>query len=236
MKITELFSNLSRTALLEESYKDFKRIFISKTLELDRSSVLKSAQEQAERIERRFVNLQRYMERGDISYWIGRINGTSSLAEFEREVYNLRQAFHEAEMEMEARTPQYSKVYDDAVFMTIVQLENHAAARKLCGGMNICIRSNPSDFASYYEDGDLFLVTLKSSPQKFIVQTNHMMHDGYVIWDSENRDIDVEEFVMRSGIEYVDSDHLIIGRERSLLWRFIDDIDDILALLPGDEF
>ena len=234
MKIAELFSNLrSPTSNLEESYKDFGSIFVSKTLEFDDTASPHSARDQAKYIEQRFVKLQRYMERGDISYWIGRINGTSSLVEFEREVYKFRQALNGAAMEMEARTPQYSRVYDDAISMTIVQLENFVAARKLCSGMRICIKSKPSDFDSYYDEGDLFLVTFKSSPLKFVVQTNHMMEDEYAIWDSGNQEIDVGELVLRSVINYVASDHYFIDSKFPGLGRILDDIS---AFLAGDEF
>jgi hypothetical protein len=189
MKIRTLFESI-----IQESYRDFKRIaepaFIDwymkrnpdaneDTLRLIFQKRLESFREGANR------NILDPIER-DISHWVRKIR-----VDPDKGIPEFLQRTSEIDERIADRTPEYYVIHDGFPF-TIIKLENHAAAEKLCGNMNICIRKK-DDFKSYIDGADLYFIK-DLEGQKFILhQGQHM--DVYDLWTKDNVEISAEEFL-----------------------------------------
>jgi hypothetical protein len=189
MKIKTLFENI-----IQESYRDFKRIaepaFIDwymkhnpdaneDTLRLIFQKRLESFREGANR------NILDPIER-DISHWVRKIR-----VDPDKGIPEFLQRTSEIDERIADRTPEYYVIHDGFPF-TIIKLENHAAAEKLCGNMNICIRK-ANDFAFYDEDADMYLIKDQIG-QKFLL-TQGRNNDVFDLWTSQNVEISAEEFL-----------------------------------------
>jgi hypothetical protein len=125
----------------------------------------------------------------DISYWIRkiRLNPVDGIYEF-------LQTLSDIENKIAEREPDFEVIWDNFPFK-ITKLNNHAAALKLCGRMDICVRKF-DDFQFYNEDADLYLIKDMEGEKFFLTQGR--TNDIYDLWTSDNFEITTDEFLQVS--------------------------------------
>mgnify|MGYP006426293895 CR=1 FL=1 len=127
----------------------------------------------------------------DISQWIGMANRVETREEADEFFREFVMAIGRANDKL----PDYEDIYKDNT-IEIIKLENYAAAKKLCSGMQLCIRSSEEDFEKYDNDGVLFLI--KTRKNNYVYEYDKFNEDGG-LWDRGNQEVDIEKFVEEEG-------------------------------------
>ena len=127
----------------------------------------------------------------DISQWIGMANRV----ETEQEADDFFMKFRKVIGDAEDKIPDFGDIYEDNK-IKVVKLDNYAAVKKLCSGMQICIRSSEEYFDDYNEEGALFLIKTRGS--NYVYEYNRSTGEGG-LWDRGNQEVDIEEFIEEKG-------------------------------------
>jgi hypothetical protein len=220
MKIRTLFESI-----IQESYRDFKRIAEDAFVNLFMRNTPNATEDALrmifahklnvfrEGVDRNFVSP---VER-DIGYWIRKIRLNA-----EEGIYEFLQTLSDIENKIAEREPDYEVIWDDFPFK-ITKLNNHAAAEKLCGRMDICVRKF-NDFQSYNADAYLYLIKDQIGEKFFLTQGR--TNDIYDLWTKDNIEISAEEFLDYSSARVTqDVVNDIFNREPQLQY-FLFDLQD----------
>lgn len=153
----------------------------------------------------------------DISPWIGRANRIIRSGD-EAEARQFFSDFRSLLSDAEDKIPEFTVVAQSSD-IRVTNIENFAAVRKLCGRMNICIRTSKEDFDNYAEHGVLLLFEMRG--RKFVYEYDERTDDGS-FWDERNNEYSVGEFIDLAGMRELPN---IITNERDIL-DALDVIDD----------